>query len=204
MTILLFATDVILNLVPAYSTYVAVVRPSPEATKTWLTFWVVHTMFSIAELFLDVVAFWLPAYQMAKVALVLWLVFFGGAGVIYNGVVQRVLERYEDEIDAGLDRLQLASAASALHWARKGLSHLSNAPSWLAAAGVIAGGQVDKMAAAAAMAAEATGTSSRRPVGPLMPVPATTTVTEERDDIPQQRFEPTVRRRGPAGPTVNS
>ena len=201
MTVLLFATDVILNLVPAYSTYVAVVRPSPEATKTWLTFWVVHTMFSIAELFLDVVAFWLPAYQMAKVALVLWLVFFGGAGVIYNGVVQRVLERYEDEIDAGLDRLQLASAASALHWARKGLSHLSNAPSWLAAAGIIAGGQVDKMAAAAA----ADGGGARRPVGPLMPVAATTYTApptlaeEERDDIPQ-RFEPTVRRRNPAGP----
>lgn len=179
-TLILLATDVVLNLVPAYSTYVAVVRPSPEATKTWLTFWVVHTMFSIAELFLDAVAWWLPAYQVFKVLLVLWLVFFGGAGVIYNGVVQRVLERYEAEIDAGLDRLQLASVAGALHWAKAGLSQLSNAPSWLAAAGAIAGGQVDAaMAAAAAVTTTTTATNAdivdgavRHPVGPLMPLPA--------------------------------
>lgn len=204
---LLFLTDVVLNLVPAYSTYIAVVRPSPEATKTWLTFWVVHTIFSIAELFLDVIAFWLPAYQLAKVLLVLWMVFWGGAGVLYNTVVQRLLEQYEDVIDEGLNQMQVATAASALHWAKTGLSKLNTAgPAWLATAGALAGGQVDAMAAT--VAADVAG---RRPVGALQPADAiqqrgapnasytsydAAPEAGDDDSMPaQQRFEPTLRRR---------
>ncbi len=147
MKTLAAACDVALNIVPAYYTFQAVVSPSAESTKRWLTFWVIHTAFSSMELVLDIFGAWVPVYLAAKTAFVLYLVFFGGAASIYNGCVRAALERYEGRIDAGLDSLQVATASNALRWARSGLSQLRDGPGWLAPAAAAATLQVEALAA---------------------------------------------------------
>ena len=141
------AYDIALNIVPAYYTFQAVVSPSAESTKRWLTFWVIHTAFSSVELVLDIFAAWLPVYMAAKTVFIIWLVFFGGAASIYNGCVRAQLERYEGKIDAGLDSLQVATASNALRWARSGLSQLREGPAWLAPAAAAAASHVEALAA---------------------------------------------------------
>ena len=73
---------------PAYASYRAVLSRDAEEHKQWLCYWVVNSLFVVAELFSDLLS-WLPLYWEAKLALIIWLTFYRGATVIYDNLVHK-------------------------------------------------------------------------------------------------------------------
>ena len=130
-----FLQAVVFNLIPAFYTFQAALDPSPEKTKTWLTFWSAHSVFSLCELAGDAFMFWLPLYHLIKGLTIVWLVFFGGAARIYELWLVRVLDSYEAVLEQGLGRIQTATRDGALGLASAAVSKLQDAPQWVAAAG---------------------------------------------------------------------
>lgn len=45
----------------------AIESSSKEDDTTWLTYWVVYGLFSIAESFSDIFLYWFPCYYLGKV-----------------------------------------------------------------------------------------------------------------------------------------
>lgn len=92
------------NAYPTYASYKAVLSNSPEEHKQWLTYWLVYTLYNVAEMGMDSIISWLPLYYEAKIACIVWLSVFGGATQIYNSFVKLFLEKYEDAIDTHAQR----------------------------------------------------------------------------------------------------
>lgn len=58
---------------PATPSIKAIESSSKEDDTTWLTYWVVYGVFSVAEFFSDTFLYWFPFYYVGKVT-----AFFGG------------------------------------------------------------------------------------------------------------------------------
>uniref|UniRef100_A0A8C3C7F9 Receptor expression-enhancing protein n=1 Tax=Cairina moschata TaxID=8855 RepID=A0A8C3C7F9_CAIMO len=52
---------------PAYVSIKAIESSSKEDDTTWLTYWVVYGVFSVAEFFSDTFLYWFPFYYVGKV-----------------------------------------------------------------------------------------------------------------------------------------
>lgn len=64
------------DLSPATPSIKAIESSSKEDDTTWLTYWVVYGVFSVAEFFSDTFLYWFPFYYVGKVT-AFW---GGGAG----------------------------------------------------------------------------------------------------------------------------
>lgn len=114
-------SNVLGNAYPAYASYKAVLSSSPEEHKQWLTYWLVFTLFTVAEMGGDALVSWLPLYWEAKIVCIVWLSMFGGATQIYNSVVRLFLEKYEDAIDRHVEQISSAAGDKAAELARSGV-----------------------------------------------------------------------------------
>jgi len=103
-----FGSQFICNMVgfvyPAYASFKALDDDNKEEKHTWLTYWVVFSMFTLVESFIDYVLYWVPLYFIVKLLFLVWLFFpkYQGANVIYTKVVQPTLTKYRKQIDSAV------------------------------------------------------------------------------------------------------
>uniref|UniRef100_A0A7S2WB49 HVA22-like protein n=1 Tax=Mucochytrium quahogii TaxID=96639 RepID=A0A7S2WB49_9STRA len=111
---------------PAYQSYKAVKQNDAALHTQWLTFWIVNTYFSIAEVFGDTLLSWVPFYYQAKVFILIWLVlpYFNGATTLYEKVIDPYLHRYEKDIDRGVETVKNRSVKVIGNLGRLGLQHI--------------------------------------------------------------------------------
>uniref|UniRef100_A0A7S0LSW1 Receptor expression-enhancing protein n=1 Tax=Coccolithus braarudii TaxID=221442 RepID=A0A7S0LSW1_9EUKA len=106
-----FAVVVLGFIRPAYSTFKALRARSADSsnaeadTVAWLVYWVVFSLFNLAELPLDLLISWVPLYYDLKVLFVLWLQlpYTQGAMVAYKGHLQPWLEKRQPLIDKRIE-----------------------------------------------------------------------------------------------------
>jgi len=94
-------TTVVGLLWPAYQCYKTCSKKEASAVvlRRWCTTWVALATFIACERFLDNFLFWLPLYNEAKVAFVVFLARLHGAEYVYEVLLQPTLAEYEPWID---------------------------------------------------------------------------------------------------------
>lgn len=101
--------NLITNLVgyvyPAYESFKALETQSQRMMRTWLTYWIVYSCFSLIEVFVDWILYWLPLYYCVKLVFLAWLMIpsLGGAEIVYKCTIQPVLRQYRKRIDTAID-----------------------------------------------------------------------------------------------------
>ncbi|CAM9659130.1 unnamed protein product [Ascophyllum nodosum] len=96
-------------LYPALASAKAAVQQDPAAFTQWMTYWVVMSVFALAEGFVDFFVSWVPFYFEAKIVLIVWLTLprYQGASQIYQRFLHPYLEQYEGDIDTGLEEMRI-------------------------------------------------------------------------------------------------
>jgi receptor expression-enhancing protein 5/6 len=143
---------------PAYESFKALEpdeekRENPRMMRTWLTYWIVYSLFSVLEVFVDYILYWVPLYYLLKLVFLVWLMIpkLGGAELVYNAMIKPMLRQYRKRIDVVID-----DAHGKIAEATKGMDDVANKAKFVATA---VGG---KVAATAAAAAAKTGAKSEK------------------------------------------
>ncbi|KAK2092129.1 Receptor expression-enhancing protein 5 [Saguinus oedipus] len=87
---------------PAYISIKAIESPNKEDDNQWLTYWVVHGVFSIAE-FSDLFLSWFPFYYMLKCGFLLWCTApspSNGAELLYKRIIRPFFPKHEFQLDS--------------------------------------------------------------------------------------------------------
>ncbi|KAL7540334.1 hypothetical protein ACHAXR_010027 [Thalassiosira sp. AJA248-18] len=104
-------TSIIAFIYPAFKSFQALEhRASGEVTQ-WLIYWVVYSFFSIIEVFIDVLLYWIPFYYAFKVAFLLWAMLpqTRGAKFLYDSFLKDFLKANESKIDAALNNAKASA-----------------------------------------------------------------------------------------------
>jgi receptor expression-enhancing protein 5/6 len=95
---------------PAYESFKAIEHfksereDAPVLMRTWLTYWIVYSLFSVIDVFVDYILYWIPLYYLVKLVFLVWLFpRMGGADVIYKIFIEPTLRQYRKRIDTALD-----------------------------------------------------------------------------------------------------
>ncbi|KAL7452423.1 hypothetical protein ACHAWC_004138 [Mediolabrus comicus] len=77
-------------------------RVGSEVTTQWIIYWVIYSFFSIIEVFIDVLLYFIPTYYPFKVAFLLWAMMpqLQGAKFFYDCFLKDFLKKNESKIDA--------------------------------------------------------------------------------------------------------
>jgi receptor expression-enhancing protein 5/6 len=96
-------------LYPAAKSLRAIERKSSSSGTTaevtqWLIYWVVYSFFSIIEVFVDYLLYWIPFYYAFKMAFLLWAMMpqTRGAKFLYDSFLKDFLKSKESTIDAAM------------------------------------------------------------------------------------------------------
>ena len=107
-------------LYPAYKSFEAIESKNRGEDTQWLIYWVVYAFFSIMEVFIDFLVYWIPFYYAFKLAFLLWAMLpqTKGAKFLYDSFLKDFLKQNESKIDAALadakkSASQVAAEASA-------------------------------------------------------------------------------------------
>merc|ERR1719379_2941298 len=126
---------------PAYESFKALEpdnekRENPRMMRTWLTYWIVYSLFSVVEVFVDYILYWVPLYYLLKLVFLVWLMIpkLGGAELVYKVLIEPSLRQYRKRIDVAID-----DAQEQLNKAKKDLGGLKSQVTSVAA-GVAAAG----------------------------------------------------------------
>jgi receptor expression-enhancing protein 5/6 len=70
----------------------------------WLVYWVIFAFFSIIEVFVDILLYWIPFYHAFKLAFLLWAMLpqTKGAKFLYDAFLKDFLKKNESRIDAAM------------------------------------------------------------------------------------------------------
>ncbi|XP_010119885.1 PREDICTED: receptor expression-enhancing protein 6-like, partial [Chlamydotis macqueenii] len=93
---------------PAYVSIKAIESSNKEDDTTWLTYWVVYGVFSIAEFFSDTFLYWFPFYYAGKCLFLVWCmapVSWNGSRVLYQNVIRPCFLRHHQTVDSVLGNL---------------------------------------------------------------------------------------------------
>ncbi len=76
---------------------------NPDVTQ-WLIYWVIYSFFSIIEVFVDFLLYWIPYYYAFKLAFLLWAMLpqTRGAKFLYDSFLKDFLKSRESAIDAAM------------------------------------------------------------------------------------------------------
>merc|ERR1712232_1337066 len=90
---------------PAFKSFEAIEYKSVGDDRQWLVYWVIFSFFSIIELFVDFLLYWIPFYYAFKLAFLLWAMLpqTRGAKFMYDSFLKDFLKKNESRIDAALD-----------------------------------------------------------------------------------------------------
>merc|ERR1719174_2344341 len=98
---------------PAYESFKALEpdnekRENPRLMRTWLTYWIVYSLFSVVEVFVDYILYWVPLYYLLKLVFLVWLMIpkLGGAELVYKVLIEPSLRQYRKKIDTSIDDAQ--------------------------------------------------------------------------------------------------
>jgi len=58
---------------PSLESYKALKTETKDDDVQWLSYWIIFSLFTLIEFFLDVVLAWVPLYYEAKMVFILWL-----------------------------------------------------------------------------------------------------------------------------------
>ena len=89
---------------PAFESFKALEEEDEAASRTWLTYWVVFASFTLLEVFIDYILFWVPLYYILKLGFLVWLFLPAtqGAPKVFKLVVAPVLRRHRESIDGAV------------------------------------------------------------------------------------------------------
>jgi len=95
-------------LYPAYASVKAIESTDKDDDTTWLMYWVVYSSFSIAEIYIDIVASWLPMYFLFKVAFLVWCMYpcgdgWNGSLLIYKKIIAPFVKQHDAAITEAVD-----------------------------------------------------------------------------------------------------
>ncbi|XP_041360285.1 receptor expression-enhancing protein 5-like [Gigantopelta aegis] len=121
---------------PAYASVKAIeTREKADDTK-WLTYWVIYSVFTLLELFADVILFWIPFYWLFKCVFLLWCVSpiaYNGSSVLYSCVIKPFVLRHQRRVDhalqegmAAINQVQNIAGTAVRNEAYKRLVNLPN------------------------------------------------------------------------------
>merc|ERR1719379_1590774 len=128
---------------PAYESFKALEpdnekRENPRMMRTWLTYWIVYSLFSVVEVFVDYILYWVPLYYLLKLVFLIWLMIprLGGAELVYKVLIEPSLRQYRKRIDVAIDDAQekINKATKDL----KGVTSKATRAAGVAAAGIAA------------------------------------------------------------------
>mmetsp|Transcript_21971 Transcript_21971/g.47720 ORF Transcript_21971/g.47720 Transcript_21971/m.47720 type:complete len:197 (+) Transcript_21971:121-711(+) len=91
-------------LYPAFKSLQALEHRASSEVTQWLIYWVVYSFFSIIEVFIDALLYWIPFYYAFKIAFLLWAMLpqTRGAKFLYDSFLKDFLKSNESKIDAAL------------------------------------------------------------------------------------------------------
>lgn len=89
---------------PAYKSFEAIEGPNKTDVTQWLIYWVVYAFFSIIEVFVDTLLYWIPFYYTFKMAFLVWAMLpqTKGAKYLYDSFLKDFLKKNESKIDKAL------------------------------------------------------------------------------------------------------
>mmetsp|Transcript_9300 Transcript_9300/g.13166 ORF Transcript_9300/g.13166 Transcript_9300/m.13166 type:complete len:224 (-) Transcript_9300:165-836(-) len=89
---------------PAFKTFEALETKNKGDDTQWLIYWIVYAFFSIIEVFVDFLLYWIPFYYAFKLAFLLWAMLpqTKGAKFLYDSFLRDFLKKNESKIDAAL------------------------------------------------------------------------------------------------------
>merc|ERR1711865_33137 len=93
---------------PAFKSFEAIETKkqtaAPGNDKQWLSYWIIFSFFSIIELFVDFLLYWIPFYYAFKLAFLLWAMLpqTRGAKFMYDSFLKDFLKNKESRIDAAM------------------------------------------------------------------------------------------------------
>jgi receptor expression-enhancing protein 5/6 len=93
---------------PAFKSFESIENRAKSDQTQWLIYWVVYAFFSIIEVFVDVLLYWIPFYYAFKMAFLLWAMLpqTKGAKYLYDSFLKDFLKKNESKIDAALSHAQ--------------------------------------------------------------------------------------------------
>jgi receptor expression-enhancing protein 5/6 len=89
---------------PAYKSFEAIESKNRGDDTQWLIYWIVYAFFSIIEVFIDFLVYWIPFYYAFKLAFLLWAMLpqTKGAKFLYDSFLKDFLKTHESKIDQAL------------------------------------------------------------------------------------------------------
>merc|ERR1712098_564068 len=89
-----------------YLSYKAIESPDPRDDTQWLTFWLIYSVVSFLEMWIDLFFFWVPFYYEIKFVFYIWLGFMNGAHFVYENYLKKLLSENQKNIDAYIAKTQ--------------------------------------------------------------------------------------------------
>jgi len=95
-------------LYPAFKSFESIENRAKNDQTQWLIYWVVYAFFSIIEVFVEILLYWIPFYYAFKMAFLLWAMLpqTRGAKYLYDSFLKDFLKKNESKIDAALNDAQ--------------------------------------------------------------------------------------------------
>ncbi|XP_044492031.1 HVA22-like protein e [Mangifera indica] len=89
------AGPVLMLLYPLYASVLAIESPSKVDDKQWLSYWILYSFITLAEMLLQSVLEWIPIWYTVKFIFTIWLVLpqFRGAAYIYDRFVRQHIKQ---------------------------------------------------------------------------------------------------------------
>mmetsp|Transcript_100 Transcript_100/g.184 ORF Transcript_100/g.184 Transcript_100/m.184 type:complete len:184 (+) Transcript_100:54-605(+) len=100
---------------PAFKSFEAIESKNRSSDVQWLVYWVIYAFFSVIEVFIDFLLYWIPFYYAFKFAFLLWAMLPStrGAKYLYDSFLKPFLKKNESKIDAVLNKSKKTSAKAA-------------------------------------------------------------------------------------------
>ncbi|KAF9948363.1 receptor accessory protein 4 [Mortierella alpina] len=113
---------------PAYASYKAINSRDHTRLTAWLMYWTVMGIFTLAEVVLDTLVFWLPFYYEIKMLFVLWMILpqTQGSMYLYQNFVDPYLSQHEREIDQTLKDIKKQAMAMGMQYIKQAIQVIQN------------------------------------------------------------------------------
>mmetsp|Transcript_21140 Transcript_21140/g.46103 ORF Transcript_21140/g.46103 Transcript_21140/m.46103 type:complete len:200 (+) Transcript_21140:57-656(+) len=100
---------------PAWKSFEAIETQARGDDTQWLIYWVVYAFFSIIEVFVDFLLYWIPFYYAFKAAFLMWAMLpqTKGAKFLYDNFLKDFLKENETRIDAAVEQAKKSASVIA-------------------------------------------------------------------------------------------